>query len=86
MIDGDALREMQRPLKELYRDDPDAAVIKLQAEGSIGLDGVTCSVQTSRALIEAASIRRPAATASRPAPATCCSRRWWPARASRSAP
>lgn len=53
MIESDLLREMQRPMKELYRDDPDAALITLEAEGSIGLDGVTCSVQTSRALVEA---------------------------------
>ena len=53
MIGSDRLREMQAPLKTLYRDEPDAALITLQAEGSIGLDGVTCSVQTSRALVEA---------------------------------
>lgn len=53
MIESDTLREMQRPMKERYREDPDAALITLKAEGSIGLDGVTCSVQTSRALIEA---------------------------------
>jgi len=53
MIGGDELREMQRPLKEQYREDPDAALVTLEAEGSIGLDGVTCSVRTSRALIEA---------------------------------
>ena len=53
MIEPDTLREMQRPLKERYRDDPDAALVTLHAEGSIGLDGITCSVQTSKALIEA---------------------------------
>lgn len=53
MIDGDSLRTMQAPLKERYRENPDAAVVTLAARGSIALEGVTCSVQTSRALIEA---------------------------------
>jgi len=46
------LKDMQAPIKAKYRDDPDTAVITLKAEGSIG-EGVTCSVQTSRALVEA---------------------------------
>jgi len=46
------LKDMQAPIKARYRDTPDAAVITLKAEGSIG-EGVTCSVQTSRALVEA---------------------------------
>ena len=53
MIDGDALRTMQAPLKERYRENPDAAVVTLAASGNIGLDGVTCSVRTSKVLIEA---------------------------------
>lgn len=46
------LKDKQAPIKAQYRDNPDAAVITLKAEGSIG-EGVTCSVQTSRALVEA---------------------------------
>ncbi len=46
------LKDMQAPIKAKYRETPDAAVITLKAEGSIG-EGVTCSVQTSKALIEA---------------------------------
>lgn len=46
------LKDMQAPIKAQYRENPEAAVITLKAEGSIG-EGVTCSVQTSRALIEA---------------------------------
>ena len=53
MIEGDALRTMQAPLKERYRENPDAAVVTLRASGDISLEGVTCSVRTSRALIEA---------------------------------
>lgn len=46
------LKDKQAPIKARYRDNPETAVITLKAEGSIG-EGVTCSVQTSRALIEA---------------------------------
>ncbi|MGE3474194.1 MAG: OsmC family protein [Rhodospirillaceae bacterium] len=46
------LKDMQAPIKAKYRETPDAAVITLKAEGSLG-EGVTCSVQTSKALIEA---------------------------------
>ncbi len=53
MIDGDTLRTMQAPLKDRYRENPDAAVVTLAASGNIGLEGVTCSVRTSKALIEA---------------------------------
>jgi uncharacterized OsmC-like protein len=46
------LRELQAPLKDRYRKDEGSAVITLKAEGRIG-DGVTCSVATGRALVEA---------------------------------
>ncbi len=46
------LKELQTPIKARYRDDPDAAVITLKAQGAIG-EGVTCSVATGRALVEA---------------------------------
>src|SRR5271155_3640038 len=48
----DDLKALQAPLKERYRSDPDTALITLKAEGRIG-EGVTCSVQTGRALVEA---------------------------------
>jgi uncharacterized OsmC-like protein len=46
------LKDLQTPIKARYRDDPDAAVITLKAQGAIG-EGVTCSVETGRALVEA---------------------------------
>ncbi len=46
------LKELQTPIKARYRDDPDAALITLKAQGAIG-EGVTCSVETGRALVEA---------------------------------
>jgi uncharacterized OsmC-like protein len=49
---GDELKQMQAPFKQRYRDEPEAAVITLEAEGAIG-EGVTCSVKTAKALVEA---------------------------------
>lgn len=51
-MDADALKALQAPLKSRYKDAPDSAVVTLEAEGSIG-EGVTCSVATSRAMVEA---------------------------------
>jgi uncharacterized OsmC-like protein len=52
MVNRDELRTLQAPLKERYRAQPDAAVVTLSATGQLG-DGVSCSVQTGRALAEA---------------------------------
>ena len=51
-MDRDQLRALQAPLKEQYKTDPDAAVITLSAKGSLG-DGISCSVDTGRAIAEA---------------------------------
>jgi len=51
-VDATELKQMQAPHKQRYRDEPEAAVITLKAEGELG-EGVTCSVQTARALIDA---------------------------------
>lgn len=51
-MDAAELKEIQAPIKAQYREDPEAAVITLKAEGVIG-EGVTCSVETGRALVEA---------------------------------
>ncbi len=52
VIDRDQLREAQQPLKERYRSDPAAALVTLRATGALGA-GITCSVGTGRALVEA---------------------------------
>jgi uncharacterized OsmC-like protein len=52
-MDATALREMQAPLKSKYRDNPEAAVVTLKAEGSLDGDGIACRVDTGRALVEA---------------------------------
>jgi len=51
-MQADELRALQAPFKDRYQDDPGAAVITLAASGEIG-EGVTCSVQTAKALVDA---------------------------------
>src|SRR6478672_10038155 len=51
-MDRQQLSDIQAPLKERYREEPDAAVVTLRAAGELG-EGVSCSVQTGRALAEA---------------------------------
>ncbi len=48
------LRSVQKPLKERYREDPDAARITLSARGgAAGGEPIACSVDLGRALYEA---------------------------------
>ena len=49
---SDELRELQKPLKDKYRETPSSARITLKAEGRIG-EGITCKLQTGKALMEA---------------------------------
>src|SRR6188768_529506 len=51
-MDQDALATLQAPLKASYRDDPDAALVTLRASGWLG-EGVSCSLDTGRAVAEA---------------------------------
>lgn len=51
-MNAETLRAMQAPLKDQYREDPKAALITLKAEGKLG-EGISCRVETGRALIEA---------------------------------
>src|SRR3954447_3786615 len=51
-MDRDELQQVQGPLKESYREDPDAAVVTLRASGTLG-EGISCSVTTGRAIAEA---------------------------------
>jgi len=47
------LSEVQRPLKQAYREDPSEAMITLRATGSSGDAPVACSVEVGRAIHEA---------------------------------
>ena len=51
-MNKDELRAAQAPLKDRYRREPGAAFITLRARGKMG-DGVTCSIATGKALVEA---------------------------------
>jgi uncharacterized OsmC-like protein len=51
-MEREQLQAIQTPLKERYREDPDAAVITLSAQGELG-EGVSCSVNTGRAIANA---------------------------------
>jgi uncharacterized OsmC-like protein len=46
------LRALQTPIKERYKAQPGAALITLKAQGRLG-EGVTCSVETGKALATA---------------------------------
>ena len=46
------LKAMQAPLKEKYREQPEAAIITLKAQGEIA-EGISCKVDTGQALVEA---------------------------------
>ena len=46
------LKNLQAPLKEKYREQPQSAIITLKASGKIG-EGISCKVETARALVEA---------------------------------
>ena len=47
------LRELQAPLKERYRAEPQVALVTLHAHGRLGEESLTCKVETGRALVEA---------------------------------
>jgi len=51
-VDTQELKALQAPLKQRYREDPDAALITLHATGSL-TEGISCSVETGRALVKA---------------------------------
>jgi len=52
-VKSSELRELQAPLKERYRAEPQAALVTLRAHGRLGDEGLTCKVETGRALVEA---------------------------------
>lgn len=52
-MDRDTLRSIQRPLKDRYRAEPEAAMVTLRASGTMDGESQSCSVQTGRALVEA---------------------------------
>jgi uncharacterized OsmC-like protein len=51
-VDREQLRATQAPLKQRYREDPDAALVTLQANAALD-EGISCSVQSGRAVAQA---------------------------------
>ena len=49
-MDAAALRAMQAPYKDKYKDAPDAAFITLKAQGELDESKIACKVETGRAL------------------------------------
>src|SRR3954471_6895884 len=49
-MDAAGLRAMQAPLKDRYRNAPEAAYITLKAKGSLDDSNIACKVETGRAL------------------------------------
>jgi uncharacterized OsmC-like protein len=52
-VDRAELQAVQKPLKERYREEPEAAVITLRADGELDAEQIACKVDTGRALVEA---------------------------------
>ena len=50
-MDAGQLKAVQAPLKEKYRNDPEAGLITLRAQGRAS--GLCCKVETGKALVEA---------------------------------
>lgn len=51
-MNSEALKSLQAPIKAKYREEPDAALVTLRAEGRIG-EGLTCKLETGQALVAA---------------------------------
>jgi uncharacterized OsmC-like protein len=51
-MNSEDLKNIQAPIKEKYREQPDSAVITLKAQGKVG-EGISCKVSTGKALAEA---------------------------------
>jgi len=49
-MNAEDLRSVQAPLKEHYRETPEAALVTLRSQGRIG-EGVCCKIETGKALV-----------------------------------
>jgi uncharacterized OsmC-like protein len=54
-MDAAALRALQAPIKQRYKDDPAQALIPARAVGTIGNDGITCRVKSTVAGLHTAA-------------------------------
>jgi len=51
-MNREELKNLQSPLKQKYREEPESALVTLKAHGRIG-EGITCKIETGKALVEA---------------------------------
>ncbi len=49
---AEELKSLQAPLKQQYKDNPEAATVTLKANARIG-EGITCKIDTGKSLVEA---------------------------------
>lgn len=54
-MNADALRALQAPIKQRYKDDPATARIPARAVGEVGKDTITCAVEQVEAGLHAAA-------------------------------
>ena len=52
-MNADELKAAQGPLKQLYRDEPARALLTLTATGRVGVDGITCDVDSHNGVVTA---------------------------------
>jgi uncharacterized OsmC-like protein len=52
-MDAETLRATQTPLKEQYRERPETALVTLHADARLDGLGISCKVETGRAVVEA---------------------------------
>ena len=52
-MDSEQLRATQAPLKDKYRDEPESALVTLHADAELDGLGISCKVETGRAIVEA---------------------------------
>src|SRR5881392_768042 len=52
-MNSDQLKALQSPLKQAYKEDPGKALVTLKASANLDSPGVTCRIETGRALVEA---------------------------------
>ena len=52
-MDAEELKALQAPLKSRYREDPGHALVRLNAEGGLSAENVTCKIETGKALVDA---------------------------------
>jgi uncharacterized OsmC-like protein len=51
-MNAEDLKNLQTPLKEKYRAEPNAAIITLKAQGQLG-ENISCKVETGKAFVQA---------------------------------